>query len=105
MSDEGGGLSLSEYHMFGASGGPGAELDRISFKHVGVEDEEEDEEDLEEISTGGAVGSVSDGSIEGYSLPLGAKPRRRKKKKKKDLQENDELVDNIADYLLSKLGV
>jgi hypothetical protein len=63
---------------------------------------ESSEDELEEIS---AMGGIGGGSVEGYALPLGTKPRKRKKKKKKDLQENDELIDEIADYLLSKLGV
>jgi len=53
---------------------------------------EEDEEELEEIS------SMAGGSVEGYALPLGAKPRKRKKVSEKEVNE-------ALNYLLQKLGV
>jgi len=52
----------------------------------------EEDDELEEIS------SMAGGSVEGYSLPLGAKPRKRKK-----VSEND--VNEALNYLLQKLGV
>ena len=45
---------------------------------------ENSEDELEEISVGGAIGSVSDGSIEGYSLPLGAKTKKAQEKEEKE---------------------
>ena len=43
-----------------------------------------EEEELEEISAmGGAAGAVGNGAIQGYSLPLGAKPRKTNKKKRR----------------------
>ena len=43
-----------------------------------------EEEELEEISAmGGAPGAVGNGAIQGYSLPLGAKPRKTNKKKRR----------------------
>ena len=57
----------------------------------------EEEEDLEEISSmAGAAGAG--GAVQGYSLPLGAKPQKRKKKKK-----IDEMVNEFYDYLLHTL--
>ena len=52
----------------------------------------EEEDELEEIS------SMAGGSVEGYSLPLAAKPRKRKK-----VSENE--VNEALNYLLQKLGV
>ena len=49
-----------------------------------------DDGELEEIST------MAGGSVEGYSLPLGA---TRRKKKKKDTK-NEQLVNDILNYLL-----
>tara|TARA_R110000744_G_scaffold373519_2_gene485726 strand:- start:3250 stop:5346 length:2097 start_codon:yes stop_codon:yes gene_type:complete len=49
-----------------------------------VEEVIDEEENIEEISAmGGAAGAVGDGAIQGYSLPLGAKPRKRAKKKRR----------------------
>ena len=50
------------------------------------------EEEIEEIS------SMGRGSVEGYALPLGAKPRKRKKVSEKEVNE-------ALNYLLQKLGV
>tara|TARA_R100000455_G_scaffold21384_1_gene10847 strand:- start:157 stop:708 length:552 start_codon:yes stop_codon:yes gene_type:complete len=50
------------------------------------------EEEIEEIS------SMGGGSVEGYALPLGAKPRKRKKVSEKEVNE-------ALNYLLQKLGV
>ena len=52
----------------------------------------EEEEELEEIS------SMAGGSVQGYALPLGAKPRKRKKVSEKEVNE-------ALNYLLQKLGV
>ena len=52
----------------------------------------EEEDELEEIS------SMAGGSVEGYALPLGAKPRKRKKVSEKEVNE-------ALNYLLQKLGV
>ena len=41
---------------------------------------------------------MAGGSVEGYSLPLAAKPRKRKK-----VSENE--VNEALNYLLQKLGV
>jgi len=49
------------------------------------------EEEIEEIS------SMAGGSVEGYALPLGAKPRKRKKVSEKEVNE-------ALNYLLQKLG-
>jgi len=51
-----------------------------------------EDDELEEIS------SMAGGSVEGYSLPLGAKPRKRKKVSEKEVNE-------ALNYLLQKLGV
>ena len=53
---------------------------------------EEQEEELEEIS------SMAGGSVQGYALPLGTKPRKRKKVSEKEVNE-------ALNYLLQKLGV
>ena len=50
------------------------------------------EEEIEEIS------SMGGGSVQGYALPLGAKPRKRKKVSEKEVNE-------ALNYLLQKLGV
>ena len=52
-----------------------------------------DDGELEEIST------MAGGSVEGYSLPLGV---TRRKKKKKDTK-NEQLVNDILNYLLKSL--
>jgi len=52
-----------------------------------------DKEEIEEISGVGAVA--------GYSLPLGAKPKRQKQKRK----IGEEEVNEVLNYLLQKLGV
>ena len=52
----------------------------------------EEEGELEEIS------SMAGGSVQGYALPLGAKPRKRKKVSEKEVNE-------ALNYLLQKLGV
>ena len=49
-----------------------------------VEEVIDEEENIEEISAmGGAPGAVGDGAIQGYSLPLGTKPRKSNKKKRR----------------------
>ena len=64
---------------------------------------------LNELSGGGsAVGGVTSSGIAGYSLPLGAKPRhpdvvgseKKKKRHPKDFIAEDELVNEVVDYLL-----
>jgi DNA segregation ATPase FtsK/SpoIIIE-like protein len=60
---------------------------------------ESTEEELEEIST------VGGGSVEGHTGNAFKRDDKKSKKKKKNLREDDELIDEIADYLLSKLGV
>jgi hypothetical protein len=57
------------------------------------------EEELEEISAMGL------GSAEMSARKTYKRDDNISKKKKKNLQEDDELIDEIADYLLSKLGV
>jgi len=57
------------------------------------------EEELEEISAMGL------GSAEMSARKTYKRDDKISKKKKKNLQEDDELIDEIADYLLSKLGV
>ena len=51
----------------------------------------EEEEELEEIS------AMAGGAVQGYSLPLGAKPKYPKKNKNDKL---DEMVNEVYDYLL-----
>ena len=58
----------------------------------GLVDEVFEEDELEEIS------SMAGGSVQGYALPLGAKPRKRKKVSEKEVNE-------ALNYLLQKLGV
>ena len=60
---------------------------------------ESSEEELEEISAMGL------GSVEMSARKTYKRDDKNSKKKKKNLQEDDELIDEIADYLLSKLGV
>ena len=63
----------------------------------------EEEDELEEIS------SMAGGSVAGYSLPLGVKPKllkvkkQKKRKKRKKVSENE--VNEALNYLLQKLGV
>jgi DNA segregation ATPase FtsK/SpoIIIE-like protein len=63
---------------------------------------ESSEEELEEMS---AMGGIGGGSIEGHAGNAFKRDDKKSKKKKKNLREDDELIDEIADYLLSKLGV
>ena len=57
---------------------------------------------------GGAVGGVTSSGIAGYSLPLGAKPRypdvagseKKKKRHPKNFIAEEELVNEVVDYLL-----
>ena len=65
-----------------------------------VEEVFEEEDELEEISSGAG------GAVQGYALPLGAKPRsvkKKKHKKRKKVSENE--VNEALNYLLQKLGV
>lgn len=55
------------------------------------------EEDIEEIS------SMAGGSVQGYSLPLGAKPK--KKKKNKDLDETSQMQLGDLDSTANELSV
>jgi len=63
-------------------------------------------EELDEVS--GVGGVVSSGGVAGYSLPLGAKPRhpdvagseKKKKRHPKNFIAEEELVNEVVDYLL-----
>jgi hypothetical protein len=65
--------------------------------------------ELDEVAVaGGAVGSVASGNITGYSGPLGAKRRRSRvphdvvgsERKKNEFVVQEELVNEVMDYLL-----
>ena len=58
-----------------------------------VDEIDENEENLEEIS------SMSGGSVQGYSLQLGAKPKR---KKKKNEYYEPELYKEVLNLLIKK---
>ena len=65
-----------------------------------IEEFIEEEEELEEISAMGPA--AGPGAVEGYA---GKKPKRTKKKEDEYLIREDELIEEVMDYLLSKLGV